>query len=69
MSKKMSPAARIATGVGLALGGAALATGALYTEIMTSIIARRRTPHKNSPKPVASGCSHFIDSVPPRSWG
>ncbi|MBQ5725723.1 MAG: alpha/beta hydrolase [Clostridia bacterium] len=36
-------AGRVAAGSGLVLGGLALATGALYTEIMTSVIARRRT--------------------------
>ena len=44
MSKKSHTAARIAAGIGLALGGTAITAGALYTEIMTSIIARRRTP-------------------------
>lgn len=44
MSKKMSSAARIASGIGVAVGATALAVGALYTELMTSIVARRRTP-------------------------
>ena len=44
MSKKMSSAARIASGIGFAVGATALAVGALYTELMTSIVARRRTP-------------------------
>lgn len=35
--------ARVATGVGLAVGGTAIAAGAAYTELMTSIVARRRT--------------------------
>ena len=37
-------AKKILTGVGLAAGGAALAVTALYTELMTSVIARRRSP-------------------------
>lgn len=44
MSKKMSPVARIATGAGLTVGLTALAAGVAYTELMTSIVARRRTP-------------------------
>ncbi len=48
MSKNTRIAAKIATGVGLAVGGAALATAALYTEILTSVVARRRTPHTNA---------------------
>ena len=41
-------AGRIATGVGLAVGGAALATAALYTELLTTAVARRRTPHTDA---------------------
>ena len=35
---------QILTGIGLAAGGVALAATALYTEIMTSVVARRRNP-------------------------
>ena len=35
---------KILTGIGLAAGGVALAATALYTEIMTSVVARRRGP-------------------------
>ena len=55
MSKKMSPAARIATGVGLALGGAALTAAAVYTELMTTIIARRRTPASDALLAIGTG--------------
>lgn len=44
MNRKPKTAARVATGVGLTVGGVALAATALYTEIMTTIIARRRSP-------------------------
>jgi pimeloyl-ACP methyl ester carboxylesterase len=44
MSKKPLTAAHVATGVGVILGGAALAATAIYTEIMTSVVARRRAP-------------------------
>ena len=40
----MNKCKKILTGVGLAAGGVALAATALYTELMTSVIARRRTP-------------------------
>ena len=55
MSKKLSPAARIATGVGLAVGAAALTVGTVYTEIMTSIVARRRTPVTATIQTVVTG--------------
>lgn len=55
MSKKSHTAARIAAGIGLALGGTAIAAGALYTEIMTSIIARRRTPATDAMVALATG--------------
>ena len=42
-SKKGRKIARVATGVGLCIGGTALAAGALYTEVMTTVIARRRS--------------------------
>lgn len=35
---------KILTGIGLAAGGVTLAAAALYTEIMTSVVARRRSP-------------------------
>lgn len=37
-------AKRILTGVGLAVGGLTVAAAAAYTELMTSVIARRRSP-------------------------
>ena len=43
MSKPEKEISRIALGVGLALGGVALAAGTLYTEVMTALVARRRT--------------------------
>lgn len=55
MNKRAKSAAGIAAGVGLALGGAALATAALYTEVMTSVIARRRTPHSDAVIAMATG--------------
>lgn len=48
MGKKASTAARIAAGVGLAVGGTALTAASLYTEVMTSVIARRRTPQTDA---------------------
>ncbi len=50
--KKMT---RVATGVGLAVGGVALAGAALYTEIMTSVIARRRSPATDAIISMATG--------------
>lgn len=55
MSKKMSPAARIAAGIGLAIGGAALTTAAVYTELMTTVIARRRTPASDALIAIGTG--------------
>ena len=43
MNKKIKTALWITAGVGAALGGTALAAGAVYTEVMTSVIARRKT--------------------------
>ena len=43
MNKKVKTALWITAGAGAALGGTALAAGALYTEVMTSVIARRKT--------------------------
>lgn len=48
MSKTSKTVTRIAAGVGLAVGGAALATAAVYTEIMTSVVARRRNPRTDA---------------------
>ena len=55
MSKKMRPAARIAAGIGLAIGGAALTTAAVYTELMTTVIARRRTPASDALIAIGTG--------------
>ncbi len=55
MSKQTKKVGRIATGVGLAVGGVALAGAALYTEIMTSVIARRRTPGTDAIISMATG--------------
>ena len=57
MSKKPLTAAHIATGVGVILGGAALAATAIYTEIMTSVVARRRTPATDAIHAMATGKS------------
>ena len=46
---------RIAAGVGMAVGGAALAAGVLYTELLTTVIARRRTPHTDALMAMATG--------------
>ena len=48
-------AKKILTGVGLAAGGVALAATALYTEIMTSVIARRRNPLTDAIVTAAAG--------------
>ena len=44
MSDKNTSPARIAAGIGLIAGGVALAATAVYTEIITSVVARRRSP-------------------------
>lgn len=54
-NKKTNTALRIAAGVGLGLSGAALAVGALYTEIMTSVVSRRRTPATDAMVAMATG--------------
>ncbi|MBQ7910860.1 MAG: alpha/beta fold hydrolase [Clostridia bacterium] len=54
-NKKTNTALRIAAGVGLGLSGAALAVGALYTEIMTSVVSRRRTPATDAVVAMATG--------------
>ncbi len=48
-------AKKILTGVGLAAGGVALAATALYTELMTSVIARRRSPLTDAIVSAAAG--------------
>ncbi len=53
--KSCTKAGRVAAGVGLALGGTALAGAALYTEVMTSVIARRRTPGTDAIIAMATG--------------
>ncbi len=55
MSKRKSKLTRMATGIGLAAGGVALAGAALYTELMTSIIARRRSAGTDAIIAMASG--------------
>jgi fermentation-respiration switch protein FrsA (DUF1100 family) len=55
MSKRNRDTARLATGVGLALGGVALAATALYTEVMTSLVARRRTVTTDVLMEIATG--------------
>lgn len=47
--------ARIATGISLAVGGVALAATALYTEIITSVVARRRSPMTDAIVAAATG--------------
>ncbi len=54
MSKKRK-CTRIAARTGLVLGGVALAGAALYTEIMTSVIARRRRPSTDAIIAMATG--------------
>ena len=46
---------KILAGIGLAAGGAALAATALYTEIMTSVIARRRSGFTDAIVTAAAG--------------
>ncbi len=55
MSKKSTSYARIGAGIGLAVGGVALTAAALYTEIMTSVVARRRSPFTDSIVIAATG--------------
>ena len=55
MSKRNRDTVRLATGVGLALGGVALAATALYTEVMTSLVARRRTAATDALMEIATG--------------
>ena len=55
MSKKPNTALRIAAGIGLGISGMALAAGAIYTEIMTSVVSRRRTPASDAVVAIATG--------------
>lgn len=55
MSKELNKPARVAIGAGLALGGAALAVAALYTEVMTTVVARRRHPAADMLSSVTAG--------------
>ncbi len=48
-------AVRAAAGAGLAVGGLAIGAAALYTEVMTSVIARRRTPTTDAIVTMAAG--------------
>ncbi len=57
MSDKKNKLSRIAAGVGLTVGGVALAGAALYTEIMTSVIARRRSAGTDAIISMATGGS------------
>ncbi len=56
-------AGRLATGAGLILGGTAVAAGALYTEVMTSVVARRRSLLSDTVITVATG--HLPDDHDP----
>ena len=55
MRKNQSSVGRVAAGIGLAVGTAALAVGALYTEVMTSVVSRRRTPATDAVVSIATG--------------
>lgn len=55
MNKKTRTAVGIAAGAGLAISGAALAVGALYTEVLTTVVARRRTPYSDAIVAMVSG--------------
>ncbi len=65
MAKNRKHAARVDSGkcsckpivacAGLALGGAVLTVGALYTELMTSVVARRRSPGTDAIIAMATG--------------
>ena len=55
MSKKPNTALRVAAGIGLGVSGMALAAGAIYTEIMTSVVSRRRTPTTDAVVAIATG--------------
>lgn len=53
--KRPNTALRIAAGVGLGLSGIALAAGAIYTELMTTVVSRRRTPATDAVVAIATG--------------
>ena len=55
MADRKKKAIRAARRAGLTLGGVALAGAALYTEVMTSVIARRRTPSTDAIMYMATG--------------
>lgn len=55
MSKKPNTLARVAAGVGLTVSGLALTAAAVYTELMTTVIARRRTPASDAMIAIATG--------------
>ncbi len=55
MSNLKKKVTRAATGLGLAVGGIALTGAALYTEVMTSVIARRRSPATDAIISMATG--------------
>ena len=56
MSKKeFSQAAKVATGIGVAAGGLLVAAAALYTEVITSVVARRRSPMTDTIVSAATG--------------
>ena len=55
MNKKTSTALRVAAGLGLGLSGLALAAGTVYTELMTTMVVRRRTPATDAIMAMATG--------------
>ncbi len=55
--------ARVATGTGLVVGGLALAAAAAYTEIMTTVVARRRSAATDTVISLATG--HPVDDYDP----
>ncbi len=67
MRKPASKTAKVATGVGLALGGAALAA-TLYTEIMTTVIARRRSSAADMLMTLAKGEPVDTPAVIRKEW-
>lgn len=60
---KRSTAKKAALCAGLTVGGLALAAGALYTEIMTTVIARRHTPMTDKLTEIATGTTTPTDPV------
>ncbi len=55
MADKKHTLPRLLGGIGLAVGGVAIAGAALYTEVMTSVIARRRSPGTDAIISMATG--------------